>query len=116
VPPASAAIPVTSIATNPLPSGLYRVTAAVRITTPASASSSVSVTLHWVDGDTDSGVVCSLVLVPAVTGNLITSVGTGTAMIHSGAAVPISYSTAYASSAAGMKYALHLTLEALGGQ
>jgi hypothetical protein len=112
LPPVAGAIPVTSIATGSLPSGLYRVTAAVRVTVPAATSSSVAVTLHWVDG----GVVCSLPMVLAVTGNTTASVGTGTAMVHSDAATPISYSTAYASVAAGMAYQLHLVLETMGGE
>jgi hypothetical protein len=116
IPPASAAVPVTPIGTEPLPSGLYRVTATVRVLTPASSTSSVAVTLHWVDGDTDAGVVCSLLLVAPVTGNTPASVGTGTALIRSGAGQPISYSTAYASVGAGMVYALDLVLERMGGE
>jgi hypothetical protein len=116
IPPAAAAIPVTSIATSALPSGLYRVTATVRVTTPASSSSSVAVTLHWVDGNTEAGVVCTLPLVAPVTGNTVAAVGTGTALIRSGAGMPISYSTAYASVGPGMVYALDLVLERMGGE
>jgi hypothetical protein len=112
-PPLNASIPVTSIATAPLASGLYQVTAAVRVTRPATVSSSVLVSLFWVDG----GVSCTLTLVPAVTGNATTAVGTGTALLHIDASTPISYATTYVSSAAGeMQYAVNLVLESVGGQ
>ena len=111
--PVAVALPSTPIGTGPLPSGLYRVSAAVHITAPV-AGSSVAVTLHWKDG-APPVVPCSLLLVPPVVGDTTTSAGTGTATIHIGADTEISYSTTYTPAGSGMQYALHVVLETMGG-
>ena len=105
--------PTPILPDKPLASGLYRVTATVRVTVPATTSSSVAVLLHWFDG-----VDCTLALTPAVTGNTPAAVGTGTALIHVVAEINslVMISTAYASVPdLMMKYALHVVLEKMGG-
>jgi hypothetical protein len=108
------ALPPTPILPDePLQTGLYRVTATLRVTVPATTSSSVAVVLHWFDG-----VDCTLVLVPPVTGNVPSAVGTGTALIHVVADLNslVMISTQYASVPdLAMKYALHIVLEKMGG-
>lgn len=108
------ALPPTPILPDePLSTGLYQVTASLRVTVPATTSSSVAVKLHWFDG-----VDCELVLIPAVTGNTTASVGTGTALIHVVADINtlVMVSTVYASVPDPMmKYVLHVVLEKMGG-
>jgi hypothetical protein len=104
------AIGVTPIPSDVLPAGLYRVTGYVRVTAAAITSSSVAVTLFWVDG----GVTCSIVLIAAVTGNTTDSTGSDTKLVRIDATTPISYSTTYASNGANeMAYDLVLLLEAV---
>jgi len=106
----SASIGTTPIPTDPLAAGLYRVSAYVRIVVAAATSSSVSVTIAWVD----EGITCSATLVPAVTGNTTASTGAGILLLRVDATSPISYSTTYASNGAGeMAYDLVLLLEAV---
>ena len=103
----------SSIATTSLPTdgdlsaGLYRVTFYARITTAAGVSSSLTVNFGWTDGavsQTHSGA--------AMTGNTTTTWQTGSILIYVDAATPITYSTTYASNAAGaMFYQLFVTLE-----
>jgi len=103
----TASIGLTAIPTSSLASGLYRVSYYCRITTAAGVSSSLIVTFSWTDG----GVACS-VSSTALTGNTTATVGTGTALINIDAASPVSYSTTYASNAAGvMRHSLYITLE-----
>ncbi len=107
----SASIPTTAIGTDPLAEGLYRVSAYVRVTSPAATSSSIAVSIAWSDG----GVTCSAVLVAAVTGNTTSSTGAGTLLVHIDASTPISYSATYASNAAAeMVYTLSIVLENMG--
>jgi hypothetical protein len=104
-----------SIGTTAMPSdgdlseGLYRVTVYQRITTVASVNSSLATTISWTDG----GVSCTFTGT-ALTGNTTDTVGSFTFMLRSDAASPISYSTTYASNAAGeMRYSLFIVLERL---
>lgn len=107
----TASIALTAIPTSSLASGLYRATYCVRVTTAAGTSSSISVSFHWTDG----GVSCSLAST-ALTGNLTSTVGSGSALINIDAATPISYSSTYASVGAPvMAYALSITLEEMNG-
>jgi len=95
-----------------LAAGLYRVSASVRVKTPADTSSSVALSLLWTDG----GLACSEVLIAPVTGNTPSSTGSGEALIRIDGGTPISYSVSYASVAANvMVYELRLVLEAMGG-
>jgi hypothetical protein len=108
-----AALPATPLKLGSQPAGLFRVTAAVRVLTPAAVSSSVAVTIAWVDG----GVICGAELVPAVTGNVTSATGTGTVLLHLDAGAVITVATTYASDAADtMGYALHVVVESLGGK
>lgn len=105
-----AAIATTSIPTDgDLSAGLYRVTWYARITTAAGVSSSLTVSFGWTDGaisQTHSGA--------AITGNTTTTFQSGTLLLRTDAASPITYATTYASNAAGvMRYSLYITLERL---
>lgn len=104
----SAAIGTTPIPLPAIPAGLYRLTYYARITTPGSISSSLAITFLWTD-DT----VSMSSSFTALTGNTITTGGSGSIMIAADAATAISYSTAYASNAAGMAYKLSILIEAL---
>lgn len=100
-----------AIGTTPLPvvtnAGLYRITYYARITTAATTSSSLTITLGWTDG----GNSCSL-SGAAMTGNTVTTVQTGTAMVRSDQAGALTYATAYASvGATSMQYSLDITVE-----
>ena len=108
----SASIATTSLPTDgDLSAGLYRVTYYARITTAAGVSSSLTVNFGWTDGaisQTHSGA--------AMTGNSNTTWQTDSILIYVDAATPISYSTTYASDAAGaMQYQLFVTLERMAG-
>lgn len=103
----SASIGSTPINLGLIPSGLYRVSYFVRITTPAATSSSVQVII----GFTEGGVTCSVSGV-AVNGNVTNSVGTGSFLLRSDQSAPINYSTTYASNPAGtMVYKLDIVVE-----
>jgi hypothetical protein len=100
------ALAVTPFLTPALRGGLYRVSYYVRIVNPAGTSSSVAVSVGW----TDKGVPCQA-SGAAVTGNTITSTGTGTFLLSADASTPVTYSTTYSSTPAGMRYRLALWLE-----
>ena len=103
----TAALGTTPILTATVADGLYRVTWAARVTTVAVTSSSLTVTLSWTDG----GVACSQAFA-AMTGNTTATVGSGTVLVRSDTASPISIATAYASNgAAEMAYSLHGVVE-----
>lgn len=104
----SASISATSIPAGTLGAGTYRVSYYARITTAASVSSSLTVSFQWVDG----GASCS-VSGTAITGNLTTSTGTGTFIVNIDQATPFTYSTTYASNAAGMVYTVTIILESI---
>lgn len=91
----NAAVASTAINTGTVTAGLYRLTYYVRITTPAGVSNSVTVNF----GFTDGGVSCTMTGI-AITGLTTATVGTGTFMIRSDQAAPITYSTTYASNPA----------------
>jgi hypothetical protein len=98
------ALPVASVS-----AGLWRVSYFARITTVAGVSSSLTVTMSYTTGSiaqSDSGA--------AMTGNTTATHQFGTLVIRVDADTPISYSTTYASNAAGaMRYSLDLACEAL---
>lgn len=106
----NASISTTAIPTDALASGLYRLTYYARITGPAGVSSSLTPTFAWTDGSASCTVSGA-----AITGNTISSTGTGTYLVQIDQATPISYSTTYASNpAAAMTYALAIVLETVG--
>src|SRR5262245_20575833 len=106
IPQQGGAIGATPIPTGALVAGLYRVTWYLRVTTPAGTSSSVGLSIGWIEG----GVACSFAG-PPVTGNTNASVQSQTFMMHIDPATPLSYAVGYASTPAGMQYALYLVVE-----
>lgn len=87
--------------------GVYRVTWYLRVTQPASVSSSVTVTITA----TDQGNVCQQAG-PAVTGNTVTTVQSGFVDVETDAASPVTVSAAYASiGATPLLYTLIVTCE-----
>lgn len=88
--------------------GIYRVSWVLRITQPASVSSSVTVSV----GYTDEAALCSQSdPLGGVTGNTVTTVRSGSVVVKSDNG-PITFSTAYASvGATPMKYKLDLITE-----
>jgi len=103
---ATAATAPTAIQTPTLNAGLYRVSWYARITTPASVSSSLTVTIHWTDG----GIVCS-VSGAAMTGNTTSTVQSGSVLVQVDPNTTINYETAYTSVGTPMAYALDVVAE-----
>lgn len=104
----AAAIPTTSV--GAVPAGeLFRVSYYVRIAVPAGTASSVQVTIGW----TDDSVACQA-SGPAVTGNTVSSTGTGSFLVRRQGQTPITYATSYSSTPAGMRYVLALVVERVG--
>lgn len=104
----SSAITVTAFPIRPVAAGRYRVTLYARITTPASVSSSLDVTIGWTDG----GVACSQDF-GAITGNTTVTTASETFTFRADQGSQVTYATAYVSSGTPMAYALDLVLEAL---
>lgn len=104
----------TSLSATPLEigsvaSGLYRITYYARITTPAVTSSSLTVTFSWTDGGVSPSVSGA-----AMTGNLTTTVQSGTQTVQIDDGTPITFATTYASNGAGqMQYSLRIAVERL---
>ena len=102
-------IPVTPIPTDALNEGLYRLTYYMRVQAVAANSSSLQLTLGWVD----EAVACFQTF-PALTTNTIGSVQSGTILVRNDQASPLTYQVTYASDAAGqMKYNLFVAAERL---
>lgn len=105
----AASIGATSIPLGALAAGLYRVTWFSRITTAATVSSSLTVTV----GFTKGGVSCTL-SGAALTGNTPATTQSETRMVAIDGSTPVTYSTTYASvGATPMQYALNVVLEAM---
>jgi hypothetical protein len=85
----------TVINVGTVTAGLYRLSYYLRITTPAGVANSVTVNFIF----QDDAVTCTMSGI-AVTGLTPASVGTGTFLIRSDQAAPISYSVTYASNPA----------------
>lgn len=102
------------IALTPFPlgnlvAGLWRVSYYMRVTTPATDSSSLTVTTTWTDGG-----VAQTSTAAAETGNLTTSHQFGTLFVRTDANTPVSLSVAYASVGAQvMIYDFEAVLESL---
>lgn len=102
-----AAISATAVRTSKLHTGLYRVSYYARITTAATTSSSLTLTLGW----TDRAVVVSHAGA-AMTGNTTATTQSGTLFLQVDSASAITYTVAYVSSGAtGMQYALDIMVE-----
>ena len=96
------ALPLASI-----PAGIYRVSYYARITTPATVSSSLIVTISHTDRT-----IALTQSASAITGNTITTTQFGTLVLRVDRNSPVSYSTTYASvGATPMAYALDLAIE-----
>jgi hypothetical protein len=103
----TAAIGATALPLGALATGVYRVSYLARITTAATISSSLTVTL----GFTNGGVACAL-SGAAMTGNTTTTVQSDTVLVTIDASTPLTYSTAYSSmGATAMAYSLWLVAE-----
>ncbi len=104
-----ASIGTTALSTGSLSAGLYRVWYRLRVTQPATTSSSVTVTL----ASTESGVPLSETSA-AMTGNTTGTVASGVWLVRVDAGTPIFYSTTYASAGATpMQYRVDVVLESV---
>jgi hypothetical protein len=106
----TASIGTTSIVAAPS-AGYYRVSVYARITTAASTSSSLIVTISWTDG----GVSCTRACT-AITGNTTANTPDPpfSVFLHSDAVLAISYATTYASvGGTPMAYRVDVALELL---
>jgi hypothetical protein len=103
----SASISATTFTRAIDASGVYRIGYFARITTAATTSSSLTVTM----GGTNGGVVCA-VAGAALTGNTTSTVQSGTIYLQVDASTNITYTTTYASSGGtAMVYSLWMTVE-----
>lgn len=106
-----------NVATAPLlavtASGAYRVTGYIVETVVGSVSSVLpKITISWTD--TDTSVAESKDITATQAGNTVGTFDTGSVVVNALTANNISYATSgYASTAAGMTYAIHLTVEKL---
>lgn len=101
----SAAI-LTTAALTVVQNGVYRVSYALRVTTPADVSSSLTVTLTWRTG----GVTFTKVGA-ALTGNLTTSEQHDTVLVRADSGTTITYAVAYTSSTTQVAYAIDVIVE-----
>lgn len=98
---------VTSNLYTTLEAGVYRVSYAMRVTTPATTSSSLTITIGW----SDAGVALSQ-SGAALTGNLVTSQQNGSFLVRCDGGSIITYAEAYASvGGTSMIYKCDLTVE-----
>ncbi len=109
-----AAIGLTAFPAASLSAGLYRATYYAHITAADGVSSSLQVSFVWTDGT----ITCSTPVTGAfapITGDTLSTTGSGTYLIRIDGGSPVSYSTAYASNTPGqMTYDLSLVLEQIG--
>ena len=103
----TAAISATTFTRAIDASGVYRIGYFARITTAASTSSSLTVTM----GGTNGGVVCAI-SGAALTGNTTSTVQSGTISLQVDASTNLTYTTTYASAGGtAMVYSLWMTVE-----
>lgn len=103
----AASISATDISKGGQPTGRYKVFYHARITTPATTSSSLEVTISWTDGR-----VAQSQTFAAITGNTTATMQSDFLMIHVDNSTPINYATTYASvGAQPMQYRLDVVLE-----
>jgi hypothetical protein len=104
-----AAVVTTAIPAGSLNTGLYRISWFLRITTPATTSSSVTLTFGW----TDAGQALTSAAA-AVNGNTATTFQTGTLVVSADALTNLTYAAAYASvGGTSMKFKLSIAVESL---
>lgn len=106
----TASIGATAIPVLPaITTGYYRVSYSARITTAASTSSSLTVTVGWTENSIALSQAGS-----AMTGNATTTQQNGTLVVLADNASPITYLTTYASSGGtAMQYRLTMIIEAI---
>ena len=103
----SASISATTFPRDILAAGLYRIGYFARITTAATTSSSLMVTMAGVNG----GVACS-VSGAAMTGNTVSTVQSGNVYLEIDDSTNLTYATTYAwSGATKMVYGLWMSVE-----
>jgi len=103
----SASIGITAIPTDPLSPGLYRVTSFLRVTTPGSVSSSLTLSISFTRNATTCTYAGS-----ALTANNVMTPQSLTWLLWIDGGSPISYAVAYAATApSSMTYEMALTLE-----
>jgi hypothetical protein len=103
----SASISATSFPRVILPTGLYRIGYFARITTAATTSSSLTVTIAGVNG----GVACAIAG-SAITGNTTSTVQSGNVYVQSDDSTSLTYATTHVSSGSTvMVYGLWMTVE-----
>lgn len=111
LPPIELADQAASIGTTSLVgdvgAGLYRITYYARISLPSGGTSSLTVSFAWTDGGVSPSISGS-----AITGNLTTTIQTGTLSVRIDQASPMTYSTTYASTGSpAMQYELDIYVE-----
>ena len=104
----SASISATTISVLSLAPGVYRLTAAARITTAATTSSSLTLTFGWTQA-----VACTA-SGAAITGNTTATTGNFVVVARADQATALTYATTYASSGGtAMVYRLDVVVEQL---
>ena len=105
----SASIGTTSITSNVLPAGIYRVTYYARVTRAATTSSSFEITFSWVD----DGVTVPITSA-AMTGNTTSTFASSTLLIDIDNNTQCTYAVTYASvGGTSMTFKLDIVLESL---
>ena len=110
----TASLSATALDTGALNPGVYRVSYTARITTAATTSSSLTVTISWMDGNVSQSQSGA-----AMTGNTTTTQQNASFLIHVGTNTLSSndvakYATTYVSSGAtAMKYSLYVMVESM---
>lgn len=105
--PASASIPATPFSLGTVAAGLYRVSYHAKITTAATTSSSLLVTVTYTRG----GFTCNQ-SGAAIIDNTTSTVGSGTFLLRADGSTAISYSTTYVSvGATPMAYELDMVIQ-----
>lgn len=101
-----AAVSTTTVVSAPA-TALYRLSYSLRVTRPATSSSSATLTLGWTDGS-----VTQSQSFAALTGNTTTAQQSEQLLIGADAGTAITYAIAYASSGAtSMQYGFRLAVE-----
>ena len=105
----SASIGTTSITSNVLAAGTYRVTFYARVTTAASVSSSFEITFSWVDGGVTVPVTST-----AMTGNTTSTVSSASLLLDIDNNTQVTYAVTYASvGGTAMVYKTTIVLESV---
>ena len=104
----AASISATTISVLSLAAGVYRLSAAARITTAATTSSSLTLTFGWTQA-----VACTASSA-AITGNTTATTGSFVVVVRADEATALTYATTYASSGGtAMVYRLDVAVEQL---